>query len=339
MRSRQMQPEMLTRRLLSLFLVGLCARGYGYYNQVLLHTPQVWMDVVAGRASAPEQYRIGVVWAAYWITQHVGLRLSEVFGIFDLLSGLVATLVLYRLLELSAVYRESTLAMRWFASAGFAALAFYALDWLNWYQKAGTLPTAALVAVLVWLWTAEKRRSAVPDSVRAGGILLVVVLQSFVRADVALVLCLGVLVVSVARRDAALALGRGMAVATSVLGVLAAGGVQLYLMKVRYPQASYRGVPAFMLPHDFLRPAMWVATLIALAPLLWTAAVRARERAWPAGMDGALLVSGLGYAVVWICMGRLDEVRIFLPMALATAPLTVKTAMLCLANTEAEAEG
>ncbi|QMV18441.1 hypothetical protein GOB94_06895 [Granulicella sp. 5B5] len=343
MRSKTMQPEMLTRSLLVLFLVGICSRGYGYYNQVLLHTPQVWMDVIAGRASAPEQYRIGVADAAYWVTEHVGwaghtLRLSQVFGIFDLVGGWVATWVLYRLLVRSESYRESGAAMRWFASASFLALALYALDWLNWYQKIGTLPTAALVAAMVWMWSAQGGRSARSEVGAAVGILALVAMQSFVRADIAMVLCVGVLVVSVMRVAPELALRRGAAIVTSTLGVLIAGGVQVYLMKVRYPQASYDGVPAFMLAHDFLRPTMWAATLIYLAPLLWTTSVWVRRRELPARMDGAVLVSALAYAVMWICMGRLDEVRVFLPMALATLPLIVKAAMQCVTEAGAGAQ-
>lgn len=329
MRPKTMQPETVTRWLLVLFVVGICSRGYGYYNQVLLHTPQVWMDVIAGKASAPEQYRIGVVATAYWVTQHVGwaghaLRLSQVFGILDLASGWFACWVLYGLVVRSEMYEASGAAMRWFASASFVALALYALDWLNWYQKTGTLPTAALVAAMVWLWSVK---TAAGEAAAALGIVALVAVQSFVRADVAMVLCLGVLAVSVLRAAPGLALGRGLAVATSAAGVLMAGGVQAYLMKVRYPAASYEGVPVFMLPHDFLRPTMWAATLIYMAPVLWTATVWARRRELPAGVGGAVLVSALIYAAVWVCLGRLDEVRIFLPMAFAVLPLTVTTAM------------
>jgi len=333
MRNTRSQPEVLTRWLLVLFLVGVCSRGYGYYNQQLLHGPQMWLDVMRGTASAPEQYRVGVVDAAYWVVQHTGwrggvLQLSQVFGIFDLMGSIVAALLLYRLLELSEIYRRSGTTMRWFASAAFVALTIYAVDWTNWYQKVGTLPTAGIVAMMVWLWSAHGETTAIQKALRAVGILLLVGLQSMVRADIALMLCLGVLLVSVLRVGGRLALPRGAAIATSLCGVLVAGGVQLYLMKVRYPQATYDGVPAFMLRYDFLRPTEWAATLIYLAPLLWTTAVAVRRRTMGEGMGAALLVSGLGYALLWICLGRLDEVRIFLPMALATAPLTVEMAML-----------
>jgi hypothetical protein len=340
MRGALRQPETLTRWLLGLFLVGICSRGYGYYNQMLIHSPQLWVDVLHGTASAPDQYRVGVVKAAYWVTQHTGwggeaLRLSQVFGIFDLVGSIVAAMLLYRLLEISKIYRQSETAMRWFASAAFVALTIYAVDWTNWYQKVGTLPTAGMVAMMVWLWSSNGETTAAQRGLRAAGILLLVALQSTVRADIALMLCLGVLAVSVLGIGDRLALPRGAAIATSLFGLLVAGGMQFYLMKVRYPHASYGGVPAFMLPHDVLRPTEWAATLIYLAPLLWTIVAAVRRRSVGEGMGAALLVSAVGYAVLWICLGRLDEVRIFLPMALATVPLTVEMAMLRVAEAQA----
>ena len=334
-------PETATRWLLVLFLVGLCERGYLYYSLQLLHQPQVWMDVVQGTSSAPEQYRIGVVDAAYWLSRHVGwqghwLRMSRAFGLFDVAGAVAAVLLLYGLVERSELYRRGSAAMRWFASAGFVALALYALDWTIWYQKVGTLPTAGLVALMVWLWTPRGSRSAgagptaeawTEEALTAAALLALVAVQSLIRADIALVLCAGVLAASGLRLGGPLALRRGAAMATSAAGVGVALGVQLYLMKVAYPQASYQGVPALMLSHDALHASLWVATVIYLAPLAWTTREAVRQRRMGDGVGAAVLLSSWGYAALWITMGRLDEVRIFLPMALAVTPLTVEMAL------------
>jgi hypothetical protein len=55
-----------------------------------------------------------------------------------------------------------------------------------------------------------------------------------------------------------------------------------------------------------------------------------RHRYSGEGAGGAFLIAAVGYAGIWLVMGRLDEVRIFLPMALAITPLTVEMAMLML---------
>jgi hypothetical protein len=151
------RPQRTTRWLLVLFLVGICSRGYGYYNQDFKASPQIWMDVVHGTASAPEQYRIGVVLPAYWLSQHLHLRLSQVFGLVDLLSSVAAVLLLYGLLVRTRVYSQASVDSQWFGSAAFLALTLYLMDWINWYQKATTLPTTLLVAAMLWLWTPKSR--------------------------------------------------------------------------------------------------------------------------------------------------------------------------------------
>ena len=326
-------PEAATQALLVLYLAGVCARGYGFYNQTLKATPQLWMDVVRGTANAPEQYRVGVARAAFWMTQHTfpGLRLSQVFGVFDLVGSVAGVLALYAVLRGSATYRQASSALRWFGSACFAALTFYFVDWSGWYQKATTFPTVFFVAMMVWLWS-PRGSERLPRWLNAVALLALVILQSFVRADIALVFCLGVLLGSALRRSE-LSLPRGAAMAVSAAGVVLAAGVQLYLVQVAYPNASYAGVPVFMLRHDWWRLPMWAGCLIFLAPVLWTMvqAARRRDARWQRepleGAGAAMLLAGAGYAVLWIALGRLDEARIFLPMALAIVPTTVELAM------------
>jgi hypothetical protein len=320
----------MTRWLLVLFLAGICSRGYGYYNQDFKASPQIWMDVVHGSASAPEQYRIGVVMPAYWMSRHLGLRLSQAFGIIDLLTSVTAALLLYGLLVKTSVYEEASEEGKWFGSAAFLALAFYLMDWVNWYQKATTLPTACIVAAMLWLWTPRREISltGLQKSMTVAAFLVLVIAQSFIRADVALVVCAGVFVASATGLSPKLALPRGAALVCSVTGGLLAVAVQVYLMKVLYPNATYGDVPVWMLLHDWMRLTNWASALIFMAPFLWTLQQAVKRRYWGEGAGGAFLVAAIGYAGLWLIMGRLDEVRIFLPMALIITPLTVELAML-----------
>ena len=325
-----------TRCLLALFLLGLCSRGIGFYNQTLKETPQVWMDVVRGTASAPEQYRIGIVQSAYWLTQHLVWsghrpRLNWVFGAFDLLGAVSACFLLLGLLESTQTYRKASLAAQWFGSAGFVALALYALDWTFWYQKVGTLPSAGLVALMAWLWSppANDQHPMTParSVLTVAALLLLVALQSFIRADLALTMCLGVLAANAMGLQQRLSLSRRAAIATSALGMTLSAVVQFYLSKKLYPNANYGGVPIFMLPHDYRQWVLWASCLIFLAPLLWTVTQVLRQRYWGEGASASLLLAALFHLLLWVTMGRLDEVRIFLPMALVTLPLTLEIAM------------
>jgi hypothetical protein len=337
--TRTTGPQRMTRWLLVLFLVGICSRGYGYYNQDFKASPQIWMDVVHGTASAPEQYRVGVVIPAYWLAQHLGLRLSQVFGVIDVVTSVVAVLLLYGLLVKTEVYEKASEAGQWFGSAAFLALTVYLLDWVNWYQKATTLPTACIVAVMLWLWTSKRgsERTSAQKVLTAIVFLCLVIAQSFIRADVAVMVCVGIFIASATGLSSRLALPRGAAVVCSVVGGLLAVAVQIYLMKVLYPQATYADVPVWMILHDWMRVSNWASAVIFMVPFLWTVRQVIRRRYWGEGAGGAFLIASVGYAAIWLVMGRLDEVRIFLPMALATTPLTVEVAMLKLNELRADA--
>jgi hypothetical protein len=315
-------PGWMARAILAMFLVGLCSRGYGNYNQELKAGGTAWMSVAAGTASAPEQYRVGVVLSALWVSQHTGLRLSQVFGVFDLGLGLLGVLLLYRLLERGRVYREATVAMQWFGAAAFVALALYALDWTSWYARVTTLPTVGLTAAMVWFWMVRGRML-----VSAVAFLLLCAAQAFVRADVVVALCAGLLVASLMKRVPEAAMPRAVAIVVSAAGAAMAAGVQVYLIKVRYPQASYGRVPVLMLRHDWWRVTEWAALLIFTAPALWTAMQVWRRRAVAMDAGVGVLLGALGYLLMWILVGRLDEVRIFLPMSLALLPWTVEMTM------------
>jgi hypothetical protein len=326
--SRARGPRRVTLTLLVLFLVGTCSRGYGFYAQSLRGGGAEWDGVLQGTATAPEQYRVGVVYTAAWLGHLLHLRLSQAFGILDLAGSLLCALLLYRLLEQKEIYRTAPLLLQWFGSISFLALTIYYIDWSSWYQKVATLPTAGGVALMVWLWTRNgERGSMAKQSGLAVVFFLLALAQAFVRADVMLMICAGIFVASLFRWSPDLSMSRPLALVASALTAIAVLGVQLYLMKVRYPHATYAGVPVFMLKHDYKRLNEWATWYIFLAPFLWTAGRTFRRKFHVEGAGAAFLLAGLGYILVWLVLGRLDEVRIFIPLAMASAPLTIELAM------------
>lgn len=323
-----------TRRLLCLFVIGNCALGYGDYNQQMKSSTDLWTQVVHGTANAPEQYRFGVVTAAFWTAQHFHVTLSKAFGAFDLAASLIAVLVLYQVMLGMRAFRDAPLTAKWFGSAAFLALMMYLLEWTAWYRKVGTLPTACAAAVMLWIWSppANGKPYNKHQVLTAGGFFLLALGLSLVRADVALVVCFGIFITAVTRVSSALALPRVPAILTSAVSGVAVALVQLWLMKVRYPQANYGTVHVWMILHDWYRLSRWAVALLFMTPFIWTLRQVIKRRYAGDGANEAFLIAAIGYVVLWITFGRLDEVRIFLPLAMAVSPLTVELAMLKLVD-------
>ncbi len=115
--------------------------------------------------------------------------------------------------------------------------------------------------------------------------------------------------------------GRGKR-STSLLAALASGCVQLYLMRVRFPNAHYGPEGVFQLANN-AQPQMWVTMLLALLPFGLLLALVIGKRYRPSAVMAMLLTSSLLYFPLWATVGLLDEVRIFLPFAFALMPATV----------------
>jgi hypothetical protein len=64
-----------------------------------------------------------------------------------------------------------------------------------------------------------------------------------------------------------------------------------------------------------------------LVPWGWLATTLARRRATADAPGMALLAGSAIYMVLWFVVGRIEEVRIFLPFAVALIPLTCACAM------------
>ena len=177
--------------------------------------------------------------------------------------------------------------------------------------------------------TSQKRDVGRPAWWRVVGLVGLSVGLAAFRADLAVAVNLGVLVWVLWRPGPGLSVGRAVAGATSAAGLLLAGGMQLWLMRVAYPQASYGRVKLWQLLPNLRHATRWPPLLLFGLPLAWLAWQVARRRA-PAedGVGMAMLVAAAIYAGMWVTVGKVDEVRIFLPMALALGPLMAELAML-----------
>jgi hypothetical protein len=315
-------PKKVVSVLLSLMVLSAGFLDYWSYSQAFHTEPGIWMDVVGGTANAPNQYRIGVIDTAYFLAEHTHLALRHMLTVLDVVAGFVAVFALFVVLRRSALYRRASLAGQWFGAAGFMLLVQFYLAWLLWYQRPETLPTAAILALALLLMTVPLR-----VGIAVIGFLVLAVTQGFVRADVAFALHAGILLVCLTPLGRGFALPRGLQAGTSVVSLLMVVGTQYSLMRWMFPQASYGNTPVFQLFTNLSSPVSWIPFVLFMGPFAWTVwmVVRRRERMEAAGVG--ILAGALIYLGMWLVVGRVKEVRIFLPFALALAPLTVELAM------------
>jgi hypothetical protein len=313
-------PKKVVGILLGLVVLSAGFLDYWSYSQAFHSEPGIWMDVVNGTANAPSQYRIGVIDTAYFLARHTHLALRYLLTVLDVIAAFIAVFALFFVLRRSAVYREAGAAGQWFGAVGFLALVQFYLAWLLWYQRPETLPTAAILALAMLLLVVRLPRATV-----VVGFLLLAVVQGFVRADVGFALHLGILVVCLTPLGRGFALPRGWQGGTSFAALLIVVGIQYWLMRLAFPQAHYGSTAVFQLLTNLSSPVSWIPFVLFMGPSAWTAWMVRRYRAGAAG--AAMLAGSLIFLGMWLVVGRIKEVRIFLPFALALAPLTIEVAM------------
>jgi hypothetical protein len=316
-------PHKAARLLLALVVCSTIYADYWEYSKQYHANPDTWMDVIRGTADAPQQYRIGVPWVADQLRRHGHMGLRHGFTLIDLLGAAAAVYLLFALLERTRVYQKASEAQRWFGAAAFLFLVQYYFAWIAWYQRPETMVSAAVLAATLWLLSVPLPFSrGVSMVVAPAAMLALAATQGFIRADVAFALHLGVLLVCLTRAGDGFALPRGVQAATSVLAVLLAGGIQFYLMHVAYPHAGYGSTPVFELVLNLTEPLRWVPFVLFVLPWAWLVGTLARRRATAEIPGLALAIGSAVYVAMWGVAGKIDEVRIFLPYAVALVPLT-----------------
>lgn len=296
------------------------------YGREFQQNPNVWTDVIAGRANAPAQYRIGVLDTASFLSHKGHLALGHVLTLLDVLSAMVAVFTLFWVLRRSTVYCMATVPAKWLGVSSFVILMQFYLAWVIWYQRPETLPTAAMLAITLLL-LAVKLPLRLGTVATITGLLQLAVAQGYVRADVVLALHAGVLLVCFTSAGERFALGRRIQAGTSLVAILLAGGIQYDLMRRVFPHASYGSTPVFQLLRNLQAPTTQLPFFLFLVPFVWTAVTLMRRRYQAESAEVGMFAGAVIFLAMWITVGRIKEVRIFLPFALALAPLTAELAM------------
>ncbi|HWF66095.1 MAG TPA: hypothetical protein VN670_02250 [Acidobacteriaceae bacterium] len=318
-------PHPWTQRTRSLFLHCLLwaiALSYGfadwgiYRGQFFFHGQQ-WRMHLSGGIDAPFQYRIGNWVIVDWMYRLLHIKTYDTLTAIDVLClVLILWLVLHLLKSLNL---SRALSSTHFLSMAVAlVLAEYYLVWGHWFQDAETLPSILFVVLSLNLVCRNLVRN------RALACILLVGLsglQGFFRADVAVVLHVGFFLALLFRGKISVPLGRIRQLATSLAATLLAGCVQLYLMRVRFPNARYGPGGVVRLASN-IHPGIWLTMLLALAPYGVLLILVATKRYQPDGPERMMLTSSLLYLALWATVGLLNETRIFLPFAFGLIPAT-----------------
>ena len=321
-------PKRVASVLLSLIVLSTGFLDYWSYSQAFYKEPGIWMDVVTGTAKAPGQYRIGVIDTAYFLSQHTHLTLRLMLAAIDVVAGFIAVFALFLVLRRSAVYRRSGEVAQWFGAASFVVLVQFYMAWVLWYQKPETLPTAAMVALALMLLTVRLPLAGpIGLVVSVAGLLVLAAAQGFVRADVAVALHAAVLLVCLMPGRREFALPRWVQAGTSLVALCLAVGIQFWLMRKVYPLANYGNTPVVQLLDNLRSVRGYVPFVLFMTPVAWTAVMVSRRRYAMDAQGVGMFVAGAIFLAMWVTVGKIQEVRIFLPFALALIPLTVELAM------------
>ena len=302
---------------------------YWAYSVAYHKDPNQYPAIAHGVADAPAQYRVGVIDTANFLSLHSHAPLRMLFAAIDLLAALAAAFTLLTLLRRSSTYTRSSIGWRWVGEFGFVGLVEYYLAWLTWYQRPETLTSAALLALSVALLSPSTLTKApLRPLVVSGGLLLLAAAQSLVRADVIVAFYLGVFCVAMFRApDESSSLPRGVQLVVSGAGILLGLSVQYILMHVIFPHATYGNTRTVQIYSNLTGVIGYVPFLLFLLPFFWTIWRVFRKKEILTNVEAGVLAASMIFACVWLVLGVIQEVRIFLPYGLVLAPVTASLLM------------
>ncbi len=292
--------------------------NYWAYSQQFRLDPDSIVALANGTGFAPAQYRIGLIYTAKLILHlthgHISYRHS--FAVFDFFGALSAVLLLRTVLFRSRSFAAAAPVARWLRVFILIGLAVYYMGWSMWYQRPETWFSAFFVAASLYVLTCV--RSGVW---MAGALVGLAVLQGAIRSDVAIVFHFGLFVYVLFRGTRGFLVSKPVLLTTSAISGLTATIMLWMLIHRIFPHANYGDTPVFQLLRNF-SPDQLLPAFLFLIPTLY---VFLRGVKQAGGPQRALLLSAALYFLSWAAVGRLQEVRIFVPFAFALMPLTADT--------------
>jgi hypothetical protein len=289
----------------------------GYWQSFHGH-PEAWYLYLHGGIDAPLQYRIGIWLVVAWAHTRLHLSIWLALTLIDVVSIGLALWCLVSVLRTNVTYLGYSASGRMLSMVGLFFGVEYYLAWGHWFQYPGTMPSCLFVCLSVLLVSGKVIQNRYLTSLCLVGASCI---QGLVRADIAVVLHAGFFLAAFTPLTTNIPFGRKWQAVTSALAALSAGLVQLYLMEVRFPGARYGSAGVFRFSTNLL-PANWMTAALALLPFWTILYLTVRRKYCPDSVTAMLLLSSCLYFALWGMVGRLQEVRIFLPFGMALLPST-----------------
>ena len=276
--------------------------------------------LLSGNGLAPAQYRVGIIFLSSFLSKatHGHLAYRHWFAILDFIFALGMVWLVRALLMRSRSFLAASPASQWLRIFVLLGLSFYYLTWAISYQRQETTACALFVALSMYLLsTVRSAALLVPALVALAAV------QGVIRADVAILFHAGLFLYVLVRGARGFLVSRGTLLVSSFLGAVAPTGILWFIMHKVYPHATYGDTKVFQLGFN-MAPGQLLPFALFIAPVVYTY-LRARHADVAEESDGltkALLLGAALYFVSWALVGRLEEVRIFVPFAFALIPLT-----------------
>jgi len=289
---------------------------YWAYSVDYHQHPETYDQFLRGEGTAPAQYRIGLIFAARLLHTVAHLAYRHAFALFDFLFAMLAALLLRSVLAGTQAFRAASSISRWMRLSVMLGLLSFYFSWSLWYQRPETMACAFFVAASLYLLAVSRSRVLL-----LAGLVLLSAWQGFVRADVAILFHFGLFAYILLRGSKGFFAPRAVLLATSFLCCAIPAAILWVLMHKVFPHATYGDTKVFQLILN-LSPSQLVPFLLFLAPALYTSRRALARFSSLEGPQAALLLSAGMYLCSWALVGRLQEVRIFVPFAMALMPLS-----------------
>jgi hypothetical protein len=318
------------RLLVGTFLFCICFQlaqavhtAWFSYAARLSPGPSVDVSILFGQESkplAPQAYRLALPTLIRFVAEtfHVHDR-SQVAAAFDLVAGFFALYLLYLLTVNSLPENAKTTNRRTLSVLLFLAIIQFPLACVVPWQRPETLPSS------LYLSTALFSLANINRSRWWALVLLVTTLfQSFVRADVAFVLGIAVVLVGIwSRIEGAFQTSR-VQLTVGGLIVTVSGAIQGYLQLVRLPHLHYPSNTKVVQLTMNLMPHRVEVFSIAMLPFFLFFLPMIVKRPALNDLERVAVVASALYLPLWLTVGSIAEVRIYVPFLLALSMVAAR---------------
>jgi hypothetical protein len=301
-----------------LFVAAFTFLDYWSYSTAHRTDPQGVERLASGLGDAPAQYRIAVIYTAKYLGKlvHGHLAFRHFFAIFDFIAALLSCLLIRDLMFRSAAFCGATRVSQMFRATIVLGLALYYLMWSMWYQRPETWTSVLFVAASLYVISAIRSPAVVFSD-----LVVLAVVQGFVRSDVAILFHFALFLYVLIRGADDFPVGRWVLLAASCVSGLLSTAILWIIMHRIFPHATYGTTKVFQLPAN-LTPNQFLPFALFFIPIFYTY-VRGKASGAATRAGGqTLLLASIFYLASWVLVGRIAEVRIFIPFAFALMPQT-----------------